>query len=83
MIGNKRSLTEKADMVCKLIQLFGIGCIIFDEIQLIIISDVKMLIYNMDELCNNLEQINDLTKDDVQKKLARSSDEVIYKFLQK
>lgn len=35
MIRNKRSLAEKADMVCKLIQLFGIGCIIFDEIQLI------------------------------------------------
>lgn len=35
MISNKRSLAEKAEVVCKLIQLFGIGCIIFDEIQLI------------------------------------------------
>lgn len=42
----------------------------------------EISIYNVDELYNNLEQINDLTKDDVQKELARSSDKVIYKFLQ-
>lgn len=35
MISSKRSLAEKADKVCELIELFGIGCIIFDEIQLI------------------------------------------------
>ena len=35
MILSKRSLAEKADKVCDLIELFGIGCIIFDEIQLI------------------------------------------------
>lgn len=42
----------------------------------------EISIYNVDEMYNNLEQINDLTKDDVQKELARSSDKVIYKFLQ-
>lgn len=35
MIQKKRTLAEKATIVCKLIDLFGIGCLIFDEIQLI------------------------------------------------
>ena len=35
MIQKKRTLAEKATIVCKLINLFGIGCLIFDEIQLI------------------------------------------------
>lgn len=34
-IDSKRTLGDKADEVCRLIQKFGIGCIIFDEIQLI------------------------------------------------
>ena len=35
MIQKKRTLAEKATIVCKLIDIFGIGCLIFDEIQLI------------------------------------------------
>ncbi len=53
-----------------------------EYIELLRKMNEEISIYNVDELYNNLEQINDLTKDDVQKELARSSDEVIYKFLQ-
>lgn len=35
LIERKRSIAEKADVVCDLINTLGIGCIIFDEIQLI------------------------------------------------
>lgn len=35
MIEKEKTLANKARIVCKLIELFGIGCIIFDEIQLI------------------------------------------------
>ena len=35
LISKERTLGEKARVVCRLIDLFGIGCIIFDEIQLI------------------------------------------------
>ena len=35
MIDKQKNLGAKADVVCELIQLFGIGCIIFDEIQFI------------------------------------------------
>ena len=54
MIGNKRSRTEKADIVCKLIQLFGIGCIIFDEIQLINFNCNKENTYEGDCKMNDI-----------------------------
>jgi len=41
MIRRCKTLGEKADKVCKLISLFGIGCIIFDEIQLIDFKSTK------------------------------------------
>lgn len=64
-----------------------IRCKILNEeideyIELLRKMNEEISIYNVDELYNNLEQINDLIKDDVQKELARSSDKVIYKFLQ-
>ena len=41
MINKCKTLAEKADKVCELISLFGIGCIIFDEIQLIDFGSTK------------------------------------------
>lgn len=41
MINKCKTLAEKADKICELISLFGIGCIIFDEIQLIDFGSTK------------------------------------------
>lgn len=41
MIDKKRTLGEKAEKVCELIEIFSIGLIVFDEIQLINFSSTK------------------------------------------
>lgn len=45
MVKRARTVGEKANVICKLIEMFAIGCIIFDEIQLLDFSGQKESTY--------------------------------------